>query len=153
MNYWILIISVNFLVAFFYVIYRYGLRNYSSPSQNRGMILFLIISSVLLPLLPFLIPPQSVAYWELPELTIYDMNSRSTAYDYISITSVLKKVYFIGIIISAVALLYGLFRIINYYLQGSKMKLDREIYIVNPKISQPFSFMRFIFLPSSEVDQ
>ncbi len=152
------LISVSVCVGCFYLVYLLLFRNYAAFSLNRAYLVAGILMSFVIPLLDLssVSPDFHVdATAVLPTLTLDEISFNAGEISVPSAASdfpYVATLYWIGVSICGVRLLYGLGKIIALK-SVSEIVTIGSTTVFKSDIDQPFSFFSTIFLPKREIEK
>ncbi|MFA6402527.1 MAG: peptidoglycan DD-metalloendopeptidase family protein [Salinivirgaceae bacterium] len=157
-NFWEYLFLVSIGFTFLYVFFWLFYRKKTFHRVNRLVLLFILISSLLIPNLEL---PQnsllalnpSVAFeWKNIELWADSFSTEPVAPNQNPVCwlLVLKMLYLIGVSIFSLRFLNQLIRLIRLRLRSSTKKSASQVLVYTKNKITPFSFFYWIFLPEDE---
>lgn len=152
------LIVVSVCVTGFYIVYFFIFRHIAAFRLNRVFLIAALVSSFFIPAMDLsFVPPDYHS-----KATILISDSSMGALEFYSNTvslvsepgdfSFLSVIYWTGLIIFSLRILYGVNRIIHLRHRSLVAKTG-SLSIVYADISQPFSFFNLIFLPKEGTDE
>ena len=151
------LVSVSACIGCFYIVYISLFRNCTAFALNRAFLLAGILISFIIPALDLsFVPPDfhvdgtgvlSTLSNGTVALTDHENIATVTASDF----QFLSVLYWIGVSICLMRLLYGVWKIIGL-MTLSETSTSDSIKVFKSDIDQPFSFFNTIFLPRRDIE-
>lgn len=120
---------------------------------NRTYLLLSILASLMIPILaPLLVLPEEslpVLHWShlAGDFTYVVADNEVSVFDWKGlIGNVLWVVYFVGVVVVLLKMMYGLSKIFRYYRQGQKEDFNGYRIITTEAVHLPFSFFKGIYV-------
>jgi TonB family protein len=136
-----------------YGIYHFILAEMTFFKYNRAYLLLSILASLMIPILaPLLVLPEEsvpVLRWShlAGDITYVVADNEVSVFDWKGlIGNVLWVVYFVGVVVVLLKMIYGLSKIFRYYQQGQKEDFNGYRIITTEAVHLPFSFFSSIYI-------
>ncbi len=156
------ILQVSVCWGIFFLLYALVLSRTTFFSWNRAYLLFTLIISLALPALEWPVPeaPSALAlqaaYYMQPitigvqqlEVVVTaapEISSPESSSPVLTWRSVLLLIYWIGVAVAGIRLLYGMWQIYALYRKSEKHKRQAHTLVSTPTLHTPFSFFRLLF--------
>ena len=136
-----------------YGIYHFILSEMTFFKYNRAYLLLSILASLMIPILaPLLVLPEEsvpVLHWShiAGDITFIVADNAVTVFDWKGlIGNILWSIYFVGVVVVLLKMVYGLSKIFRYYRQGQKEDFNGYRIITTEALHLPFSFFNGIYI-------
>ena len=136
-----------------YGIYHFILSEMTFFKYNRAYLLLSILASLMIPILaPLLVLPEEsvpVLHWShiAGDITFIVADNAVTVFDWKGlIGNILWVVYFVGVMVVLLKMIYGLSRIYRYHTYGQKEDFNGYRIITTEAVHLPFSFFKGIYV-------
>ena len=130
-----------------YGIYHFILAEMTFFKYNRAYLLLSILASLMIPILaPLLVLPEEsvpVLHWShlAGDITYIVADNAVSVFDWKSLMgNVLWAIYFVGVLVVLLKMMYGLTKIFRYYQQGQKEDFNGFRIITTEAVHLPFKF-------------
>ena len=160
------LLPVAAAIAVFWIVYRLLFTNSNRIKFNRFYILASIVIAFLLPFLGIIIgngSPQMLSFKQniFGEITLNEVilagdanaNLSETSTQHYSIWQVVVILYFIGVGISLLLLMFKLLKIFLLIVKSQKEKYGSYTAVFTGKEQGSFSFLNYAFFPDQSVDK
>ncbi len=156
------ILQVSVCWGIFFLLYALVLSRTTFFSWNRAYLMLTLVISLALPLLEWPVPEATsavalqAAYYMQPitigvqqlEIVVTatpEMTSPESSSSMLTWRSVLLLIYWIGVAVAGVRLLYGMWQIYALYRKSEQHKRQVYTLVSTPTLHTPFSFFRLLF--------
>ncbi len=136
-----------------YGIYHFILAEMTFFKYNRAYLLISILASLMIPILaPLLVLPEEsvpVLHWShlARDITYVVADNEVSVFDWKSLMgNVLWVIYFVGVLVVLLKMIYGLSKIFKYYRQGQREDFNGYRIITTEAVHLPFSFFNSIYI-------
>ncbi|HLO56304.1 MAG TPA: TonB family protein [Saprospiraceae bacterium] len=136
-----------------YGIYHFILSGMTFFKYNRAYLLLSILASLMIPILaPLLVLPEEsvpVLHWShlAGDITYVVADIEVSVFDWKSLMgNVLWAIYFVGLVVVLLKMIYGLSKIFRYNRQGQKEDFNGYRIITTEAVHLPFSFFSSIYI-------
>ncbi len=136
-----------------YCIYHFILAEMTFFKYNRAYLLLSLLASLMIPILaPLLVLPEEsvpVLHWShlAGDITYVVGDNEVSVFDWKGlIGNVLWVIYFVGVVVVLLKMVYGLSKIFRYHRQGQKEDFNGYRIITTEAVHLPFSFFNSIYI-------
>jgi len=136
-----------------YSIYHFILAEMTFFKYNRAYLLLSMLASLVIPLLaPLLVLPEEsvpVLHWShiTEDISFIVADDEVSVFDWKGLmVNVFWLIYFVGVVVVLLKMIYGLSKIFGYYRHGQKEDFNGYLIITTEAVHLPFSFFKSIYI-------
>ena len=152
----ILNLKISLAIAIFYLLYKILLSHDTFFVRNRFYLIGSLLTSIITPLLKF----QTKVYQNVPDMILtvnpnyYSPTQHvSEVSIWILIIKITIVIYFTGVLLGIVRLLWAYKKVISLIITSKRRKFQELILVITRLSVSPFSFLKWLIIPENKLNQ